>query len=225
MSQPQIRPTNATEWINRHHTFTQPIDNLFDLINGNTGNGFVDYNAMTDAIQAFLGKAIAENKTVRALGGGWSFTKVAAADWILNTKMLNMLFPIRNTQSLSLQYKGTPNNLLFAQCGNSIQELNNWLKQNNRSLKTSGASNGQTITGCFSTGTHGSAIDTGSVQDFIVGMHIITGPENHIWLERESYPVVSDALIQKFQTKLVADDDLFNAALVSFGSFGFIHGV
>jgi len=31
--------------------------------------------------------------------------------------------------------------------------------------------------------------------------------------------------IQKFKTKLIADDELFNAALVSFGSFGFIHGV
>ena len=225
MSAPQIRPTNETQWINRHDTFTQPINNLFDLINGNTGNGFDDYNAMTDAIQAFLGKAIAENKTVRALGGGWSFSRVATAEWILNTKMLNMLFPIRNPQSLSPAYKGTPGDLLFAQCGNSIQELNNWLQQNQRSLKTSGASNGQTIAGCFSTGTHGSAIDIGSVQDFIVGMHIIIGPGKHIWLERKSYPVVSDALIQKFKTKLVADDELFNAALVSFGSFGFIHGV
>jgi len=139
--------------------------------------------------------------------------------------MLNMLFPIRNFQSLSPKYPGSPSNLLFAQCGNSIQELNNWLKQNKRSLKTSGASNGQTIAGCFSTGTHGSAIDTGSVQDFVVGMHIITGPDTDIWLERKSYPVVSDALIQKFNTNLVADDELFNAALVSFGSFGFIHGV
>jgi hypothetical protein len=40
-----------------------------------------------------LAKAITENKTVRALGGGWSFSKVAAAEgWILNTKMLNMIF-------------------------------------------------------------------------------------------------------------------------------------
>ncbi len=226
MSQPQIRPTNATQWTNRHDTFTQPINNLFDLINGNTGNGFDDYNAMTETIQAFLGKAITENKTVRALGGGWSFSKVAAAEgWILNTKMLNMIFPIRNSQTLSPNYKGTPNDLLFAQCGNSIQELNDWLKKNKRSLKTSGASNGQTIVGCFSTGTHGSAIDTGSVPDFIVGIHIITGPDKHIWLERESNPVVSDLFIQKFKTKLVADDELFNAVLVSFGSFGFIHGV
>ena len=226
MSQPQIRPTNATQWTNRHDTFTQSINNLFDLINGNTGNGFDDYNAMTEAIQAFLGKAIAENKTVRALGGGWSFTKVAAAEgWILNTKMLNMIFPIRSTQSLSSNYKRTPNDLLFAQCGNSIQELNDWLKKNKRSLKTSGASNGQTIVGCFSTGTHGSAIDVGSVPDFIVGIHLITGPDKHVWLERRSYPVVSELFIQKFKTKLVADDELFNAALVSFGSFGFIHGV
>ena len=225
MSLPQIRPTNATQWINRHDTFIHPISNLFDLINGNSGNGFEDYNAMTMAIQAFIKKAIEENKTIRALGGGWSFTKVATADWILNTKMLNMLFPIRNTQSLSPGYKKTPANLLFAQCGNSIQELSNWLKQNKRSLKTSGASNGQTIAGCFSTGTHGSAIDTGSVQDFVVGMHIITGPDENIWIERESYPVVSDLFLQKFNTRLVADDELFNAAVVSFGSFGFIHGV
>ncbi|HET6766001.1 MAG TPA: FAD-binding protein [Chitinophagaceae bacterium] len=225
MSLPQIRPTNATQWINRHDTFKQPINNLFDLINGNTGNGFDDYNAMTDAVQTFLAKAIAENKTVRALGGGWSFSKVATAEWILNTKMLNMLFPIRSFQSLSPHYQGSPSNLLFVQCGNSIQELNRWLKQNKRSLRTSGASNGQTIAGCFSTGTHGSAIDTGSVQDFVVGIHIITGPSTHIWLERKSYPVVSDVLIQTFKTRLVADDALFNAALVSFGSFGFIHGV
>ena len=50
-------------------------------------------------------------------------------------------------------------------------------------------------------------IDTGSVQDFIVGMHIIAGPGNHIYLERASYPVVSDAFIQKFKTKLVTDDE------------------
>lgn len=227
-SQPQIRPTNKNSWTNRHDTFTQPINNLFDVINGNTGDGFADYNATTAAIQAMLGRAIAENRTVRALGGGWSFTKIAAADnngWILNTKWLNMRFPIRNTASLSPQFNGTPQQLLFAQCGNSIQEINNWAKANGRSLRTSGASNGQTIVGCFSTGTHGSAMDAGSVQDFIVGMHIIVGPNKHVWLERASRPVVSDLFLQKFQTTRVADDALFNAALVSFGSFGFIHGV
>src|SRR5215510_9188624 len=102
MSQPQIRPANVSTWTNRHDTFTQPINNFFDCINGDSGNGFDDYNAMTGAIQQFLGRAITENKTLRALGGGWSLSKVAAAEgWIVDTKLLNMIIPIRNTQSLS----------------------------------------------------------------------------------------------------------------------------
>ncbi|MEP7108649.1 MAG: hypothetical protein ABI760_11720 [Ferruginibacter sp.] len=65
----------------------------------------------------------------------------------------------------------------------------------------------------------------GAVQDYVVGMHIIVSPGHHIWLERKSAPIVSASFIQKLETELVQDDDLFNAALVSFGSFGIIHGV
>ena len=71
-TQPQLTPTNNKTWTNRHDTFTQPIDNLFDIANGDTGNSIDDYNATTAAIQSFIGRAIAENKTIRALGGGWS---------------------------------------------------------------------------------------------------------------------------------------------------------
>ena len=224
-AQPELTPTNNKKWTNRHDTFTQSIDNLFDIANGDTGNILNDYNATTTAMQSLIGRAIAENKTIRALGGGWSFSKVAATDgWIVNTKQLNMLFNIRNPQSISPQYQGNHDQLLFAQCGNSVQELNTWLKNNNRSLKTSGASNGQTIIGLFSTGSHGSAIDVGSSQDFIVGLHIIVSPDKHIWLEKASYPVVTKSFTDRLKTELVQDDDLFNAAVVSFGSFGFIHG-
>ncbi|MEJ7741047.1 MAG: FAD-binding protein [Chitinophagaceae bacterium] len=222
---PLITPTNQKSWKNRHDTFKQQIDNLFDIANGNTGNNLNDYNATTAAIRQLIGRAIQQNKRLRALGGGWSWTKVAATEgWILNTKQLNMRFPV-SAASISGSYQGNRDQLLFAQCGNSIQELNTHLKQRNKSLKNCGASNGQTIVGAFSTGTHGSAIDAGSTPDFIVGLHIIISADEHIWLERESYPVAADAFIQKLQTRLVRNDDLFNAALVSFGSFGFIHGV
>ena len=224
--QPQITQTNLKQWTNRHDTFKQPINNLFDIVNGDTGNLVDHYIATTAAIQTLIGKAIHEKKSLRALGGGWSFSKVATTDgWMLNTKKLNMLFPINNEQNISPQYAGRKDQLVFAQCGNSVQELNNYLKSVNKSLKTSGASNGQTIIGAIATGTHGSAIDFGATQDFVVGLHIIISPNMHVWLERSSSPVVSDSFVQRLQTKLVRDDDLFNAALVSFGSFGFIHGV
>ena len=221
----QITPTNQKSWTNRHDTFTQRIDNLFDITNGNSGDLLTDYNSTTKAIQDLIGQAIRQNKKVRALGGGWSFSKVAATDgWILNTKHLNMLFEVMPS-SVSVQYAGDKKQLFFAQCGNSIQELSKQLRSVNRSLKNCGASNGQTIVGAFSTGTHGSAIDSGSTPDFIVGLHIINGPNDHIWLERATRPVASDAFILKIQARLVRNDELFNAALVGLGSFGFIHGV
>lgn len=225
-SSPSVTATNQKSWTNRHETVHQVIDNLFDIANGETADIVDDYNATTRAIQELIQKAIQKNKRIRTIGGGWSFSEVTATDgWLVNTKLMNMLLEIRNAGSLSDQYQGIRSNLLFAQCGTSMQELNNYLKNTNRSLKTSGASNGQTIAGAFSTGTHGSAIDFGSTPDFIVGLHIVVSSNEHVWIEKSSYPVVSDAFIDRLQTKLIRDDELFNAALVSFGSFGFIHGV
>lgn len=223
-TQPQVTPTNDKFWTNRHNTFIQAIDNLFDIANGDTGNSVNDYNATTVAIQQLIARAVTEKKAIRALGGGWSFTKVAATDgWLINTKQLNMAFTL-TVGSVAPQYKGQAGQLLFAQCGMSIQELNTYLKNTGKSLKTCGASNGQTLVGAFSTGTHGSAIDIGATPDFVTGLHIILSAEKHVWLERASYPVVSDSFVKKLNTELLRDDELFNAAVVSFGSFGFIHG-
>ena len=214
---PSIIATNQKAWTNRHETVHQSIDNLLDIANGETDNLLNDYNAMTRAIQDLIHKALTEQKKLKPLGGGWSFSEVTCTEgWLLNTKLMNLLFELRNPNNVSGNYQGDRNNLLFAQCGNSMQELNNYLRGNLRSLKTSGASNGQTIVGAFSTCTHGSAIDFGSTPDFIVGLHIIVSPDQHFWLERATYPVVSDAFVERLQTKLIRDDDMFNAALVRF---------
>jgi len=222
-----IHPTGEKAWTNRHETLTVPIDNLFDLANNNTGAGneMNDYNDATKGIQGIIQEAIDTGKELRVLGGEWSWTKIAATTGILlNTKPLNLRFTI-GEDNVSPQYKQTPADLFFVQCGVSVKELTTDLEGRGRSIKTSGASNGQTIAGAMSTGTHGSAIDIGSVADFVVGLHIITSPTEHIWLERKSYPVASDSFIGALGATPTRDDDLFNAALVSFGSFGFIHGV
>ena len=220
-----INRTGKKQWINRHETFTQNIDDLYDLADANSGNILNDYNDATTGIQGIIREAIGNNQRLRALGGEWSWTKIAATEGILlNTKPLNITFRI-NQNNVSPGYAKTPDDLYFAQCGVSVKELNNRLRSRNRSLKTSGASNGQTIAGALSTGTHGSAIGVGAIQEFVVGLHIIVSPTRHVWLERSSYPVVSDSFKNNLNAELIRNDDLFNAALVSFGSFGFIHGV
>jgi len=217
-----ISKTGSKSWINRHDTFNQRIMDMYDLANDGNGN-LADYNSATSAIQDIIRAAMEGNYRLRALGGGWSFTRIAATDGvILNTKLLNHTFKLNQN---NVGANRNPENFFFAQCGVSVKELNDSLRMFSRSLKTSGASNGQTIVGAIATGTHGAALSAGSIQDAVVALHIILGPEKHIWLERQSRPVVSSSFVSALNTRLIRDDDLFNAALVSFGSFGIIHGV
>lgn len=223
----RIVKKKSRNWSNKHENFTVRIAGLYDVWNPAASSGLQieAYNATTKALQGLIGRASEKSERVRALGSAWSISDAAATDGILiNTKPLNRLFRVSG-QSVSDHYTGDPNNLFFVQCGVSIGELNRYLRQHGKSLKTSGASNGQTIAGALSTGTHGSAIYTGAIQDFVKGLHLITGPDRHVWLERSSDPVTSPGFAGRLEAEEIRDDDTFNAALVSFGSFGIIHGV
>jgi len=215
-------------WTNVHQTFTEDIKDLYIVANEPALDALDGYNDTTKGLQQLVADAIKTKTPIRMLGAGWSWTKIATVKngIMIDTKQLNTTLNI-SQKSVVPAYKGDVKKLLFAQCGNGIWELNDQLRQSKLSLKTCGASNGQTIVGAMATGAHGSTIDIGGVQDYVVGMHIIVGPNRHIYLERKSMPIVSASFIQNLDTELfpVDNDDLFNAALVSFGSFGIIHGV
>ena len=106
-----------------------------------------------------------------------------------------------------------------------MSALNNYLFAAGLSLKASGSNDGQTIVGALSTGTHGGAYKFGAISEMIVGLHLVVGPNKHVYLERQSYPVVKPSFAQSLGAEFKQDDTLFNAALVSFGSFGIIHGL
>ncbi len=222
----KIFKTGATKWQNKHETFIENISNLYELGNEHSLDALDGYNDTTMGLQQLIKDAITKKLQLRALGAGWSWMKIATAQGglMIDTKPLNTIFDI-SKESVNPKYKGDVAKLFFAQCGNAVWEIGRYLRDKNLSLKTSGASNGQTIAGLIATGAHGSAFDFGPSQEFVVGLHIIVSPTRHIWLERKSAPVASATLIKNLQTELVQDDDLFNSALVSMGSFGIIHGV
>ncbi|HET9983223.1 MAG TPA: FAD-binding protein [Longimicrobiales bacterium] len=223
--QAHVVDTAQRTWTNKHHTYTQPLAGLFELWNPVEGGELERYNATTRTVQALLGQAIRDRVRFRAFGGGWSFTTAPATDGrLVNTKPLNLFFRLV-PELLHAAYTGDAEGLRFAQCGCSILELNARLKAEGRSLRTVGASNGQTIVGAMATQTHGAAIDVGSIPDYVVGLHIVVAPDRHVWLERASAPVTADSFADRLGAELLRDDALFDAALVSFGSFGFIHGV
>lgn len=193
-----------------------------------TGTGLTAYNDATKNIQWLIQNAINNNVRMRAMGSNWAFAPVASSDSMINTKNLNLRFPLQQSSLADayLQSGKTAADVLFLQCGSMIWNVNKYIETElKRCLRASGGSNGQTIAGATSTGTHGAAVFTGSVHDAILGLHIVTGPDKHVWIERASKPAVSDSFINKLGATAIRNDDMFNAAVVSFGSFGVIHGI
>jgi len=213
-------------WKNWHESVKQKATRLTSVWNlePNTPS-YSSYNVMTAFLQSLIAEAEGEGLGLRAVGGTWSFTPVAATDGVmLDTQPLNYRFWPKDPD-LHADWQGRAASLVFAQCGMSISELNTDLRARGKSLRTAGASNGQTIAGAIGTGTHGSAIDQGALHDSVVGLHLITGSNRQVWLERATRPVASAAFVQTLGAQLVQDDDLFDATVVSFGSFGLVHGV
>lgn len=220
------------KWTNGHenfvHTFKKNASFKLTIPSSNSSNPYRD---TTRNFQWLIEYAIENNIQLRALGNGWSFSEVGVCEGgLVDTKALRLSYKLKNS-FVAPEYLAngkSATDLFFTECGMSILDLNEKLEQNSnpkRSLKASGASNGQTIAGCTSTGTHGSAFNVGAVHDSIVGLHIIVGTKRHVWIEKKSNPVASDEFIQWLGAEPIKDDDMFNAAVVSFGSFGFIHGM
>lgn len=215
------------EWWNKHENFRQRIERLTNVWppQASDDQKIEGLRATTRAFQSLIAEAEATGRPLRGLGGGWSMSKVAATGGrLVNTKPLNWIFYLEG-EGVSPAYRGDPAGLLFAQCGSGIGEIHAYLRKRGRSLRTCGASNGQTIVGAVSTGTHGSAFDVGSLADAVVAIHLVPDARRHLWLERASQPVVSDALAAALGAKLVRDDELFDAAVIGLGSFGLVHAV
>ena len=185
------------------------------------------YNDVALEIQRLIQEAADRGEGFRAYGSRWSMSSIAhQKDNLHMNSFMNLNYYITQNEC----HPGTiylPENLFFFECGNTIKEISEYIDQFGKSIKASGASNGQTIAGCISTGVHGSGLDAGAVQDYVVGLNIITGPnpEDIVYIERASKPALSDDFATKLNAKVIRDDAIFNAALVSLGSFGFIHGV
>ncbi len=185
------------------------------------------YNDAADEIRRLIADAVTHHERFRPYGSTWSLNNIAhQQDRMHHNAFMNIKMDIASGD-IHPQSPYQHGNLFFFQCGNTIKEISRYLFDHGKSLKTSGASNGQTIAGGISTGIHGSAMDVGSLQDCVVGINLITGPEpaDVVYIERHTRPALNNTFAAKLKSKVIRNDDLFNAALVGLGSLGFIHGV
>src|SRR5215204_4641342 len=168
-------------------------------------------------------------KRILAIGSGWGLSKINITDgWLVNTKLLNGCYDVADRYFDDAYPAAGRPRVVLAQAGMQIAELNAYLEllpediARKRALKAAGIGNGQTIAGAVSGNTHGSQINFGAMPDFVVGLHIATGTGRTLWIEKASKPVLNQDFAAKIGAELIRDDDIFNAAVVSFGTFGII---
>ncbi len=210
-------------WTNRHgNVSVHPQRKYRVYTNRKASDGFAAVVEGMQNYQAILTQADRNGAAARAFGGAWSLSEVPITnDYMIGTGYTtNIQVGLGASQSVAEDRKS----LVFAQCGAGVGQIHRELWTSGLALPTAGASDGQTIAGAISTGTHGAAHCVGSIQEAVVAIHLLT-PTQNLWIERPGDPITTPAFRDVLSTELVADDETFDSLLVSFGSMGLIHAV
>jgi FAD/FMN-containing dehydrogenase len=227
--EPLVSFEPAYPFRNKHQNVSQTSARLYNVWN-RTSTGQEPprqrWRAGLNALRRIVEQAEAAGRRVRAYGGAWSLSACAMTpDFLVNTKPLNYVSIGLSAGQVRSEWADRAGRLVFAQCGLHVMELHTAVEGAGLALPTCGASNGQTIAGAVATGTHGAAWSTGAMQDFVRGIHLVTEGGRHLYVEPASAPVVTKRFTDALGAETVRDDALFNAALVSFGSFGLVHAL
>lgn len=121
-------------------------------------------------------------------------------------------------------------NIALTSGGTRLRELVQWAERFDLTIATSGTHLGPTIAGGAATASHGSRLGVGGLQNLVLGMHLIVGEKEHVWIQRKSRPVLNKTGHKALKIKgatlqVVSDDQMFEDALVHLGGMGIVNGM
>jgi len=175
-------------------------------------------------IVEIIQRAERENRRVRAVGSGHSFSDVALTDdFLIDTHGLNRVLPLE-TESLKANKRQAA--LVETECGIRISELNARLDKAGLALQNAGGHTAQTIVGALSTSTHGSGIEIGSLASFVKSI-VIVAAEGKVYRIEPTDGITDPQEFNKRHSdvELRQDDDWFNAVVVGLGCMGVVYSV
>lgn len=171
----------------------------------------------------------ARNFSAATVGRGWSFAPLTGTP-VAQLLGAGLSWTGRLDKcEIDDDFKGDSSKLMIAGGGTRLRELVSVAEPMGLSLPTGGSHLGQSLAGGFGTGTHGSRLGTGGLQNMVRAMHIVTGPGEHVWLQPKSSPVLSSKDIGKIAlptgcTEVTSDEDFANA-LIHLGGMGIVNAV
>ena len=216
---PIVQLGEAGRWTNYHGTGVCEDVTRFALRSGDAQRGRDELAIAAGAVREWLARAKAAGKRARPLGAGWSPSNIniCADGWLLHTRRFNRCFRVA---PVDVRPAVDARALMLVEAGALVDEVSDKLEEQGRSLWTSGAGNGQTFAGACATGTHGSMIARGGIQDHVRAVQIVT-PAGVFWVEPEQ-GVMSDGFVAATGSTLLRDDDVFAAVRLPVGSLGVV---
>lgn len=206
-------------WTNYHGTGSAKLADLVELANSTVDVGRDILCEVANDVLALLQSARGAGIQVRPLGSGWSPSPICLVDrgWLVETRRVNRCFGL----ALDDVAPGVDaSRLMLVQAGATVDEVNDSAEEIGLSLTTGGASNGQTLAGAAATGTHGSVLSAGGIQDHIRAFQVVT-PSGIFWVE-PSLPVMEPGFVAATGSTIMRDDDVFAACQVAVGAMGFV---
>lgn len=183
------------------------------------------------------GGVISSGFRLKVTGSGWSFEDLCVSDGrLIDIGALNrsLDYVLGNRQLLVDDRE----RLAHVEAGVVLFDLNRRLESQDLAMRTLGGSQGQTLAGAMSTGTHGGYLDEPPIADLVRAVHLVTTGGEEIWIESASRPLTvgDDALRRAFANapadrrpcndiRIVRNDDALRAVTVGLGRFGVIYAM
>ncbi|WP_020529829.1 FAD-binding protein [Flexithrix dorotheae] len=171
-----------------------------------------------DDIVTVIKKAESENKRIKAVGSGHSFSDVALPkEYLVNLKKINKALKLpsflRDTNQL----------LVHVEAGMTIQKFNKIMdKKEGLCITNMGGIDEQTLAGAISTGTHGTGMDLPSLPGLVRSILLVTIGGKKLRIEPENGISDPNKHDEK-DVELKQNDQLFYSALVNLGCFGIVY--
>jgi hypothetical protein len=129
----------------------------------------VEFLSGLESLQEILAQAQVDGKRLRAFGSKWSTNNLAYDDdYLVGTRGLNYCkIGIDDEAQVTENYADIRSRLAYVQSGVMVKRLGRALLEEGLALQNMGNTDGQSLAGAISTGTHGGSVFGGSMQDFV----------------------------------------------------------
>ncbi|MEP5611060.1 MAG: FAD-binding protein [Cyclobacteriaceae bacterium] len=161
-----------------------------------------------------------ENKRIRAIGSGHSYSDVTLPEhYLVDLKRMNRLLPI-DRKTINPAFDNL--NLVHVEAGMTIRRFNRKMDHQGLCVKNMGGLDDQTLGGAISTGTHGTGLNLPSFPGMVRSMILVTHEGRCLRIEPTN-GLTNSLEHSEHGVELVQNDKVFYSALVHLGCFGIMY--